>query len=42
MLMFYVTAGIFVFLTAILFGSRAKRYSGGYTPSEGHTGTSHE
>jgi hypothetical protein len=28
--MYAVTAGIFVFLTAILFGSRAKRYSSGF------------
>ncbi|HKU48378.1 MAG TPA: hypothetical protein VJP79_00385 [Nitrososphaera sp.] len=42
MFMFYVTAGMFVFLVAILFGSRAKRYSAGYTPSEGHTATAHE
>jgi hypothetical protein len=37
MFMFAVTAGIFVFLVAVLFGSRAKRYSQGFTPSEGHT-----
>jgi len=36
MFMFSVTAGIFVFFTAICFGSRAKRYSSGYTKSEGH------
>jgi hypothetical protein len=35
--MFSVTAGIFAFLVAILFGSRARRYSQGYTSSEGHT-----
>lgn len=34
--MFAVTAGIFAFLTAIVFASRAKRYSAGWTPSEGH------
>ena len=33
--MFAVTAGIFAFMVAILFGSRARRYSQGYTPSEG-------
>jgi hypothetical protein len=37
MFMFSVTAGIFAFLVAILFGSRARRFSQGYTPSEGHT-----
>jgi hypothetical protein len=37
MFMFAVTAGIFAFMAAVLFGSRAKRYSQGYTPSEGHT-----
>jgi hypothetical protein len=36
MFMFAVTTGIFVFLVGILFGSRAKRYSNGYTSSEGH------
>jgi hypothetical protein len=36
MVMYAVTAGIFAFLVAILFGSRARRYSQGYTPSEGH------
>jgi hypothetical protein len=36
MFMFAVTAGIFVFLAAVLFGSRAKRYSSGYTKAEGH------
>ena len=35
--MFAVTAGVFVFLVAVLFGSRARRYSQGYTPSEGHS-----
>jgi thiosulfate reductase cytochrome b subunit len=30
--MFAVTAGVFVFLVAILFGSRARRYRQGYTP----------
>jgi hypothetical protein len=33
--MYAVTAGIFVFLVAVLFGSRARRYSQGYTPAEG-------
>lgn len=42
MFMYYVTAGIFVFLVAILFGSRAKRYSSGYSSAEGHTSTAHE
>ena len=42
MFMFYVTAGVFVFLVAILFGSRAKRYKAGYSPTEGHTSTAHE
>jgi hypothetical protein len=35
--MYAVTAGIFVFLVAVLFGSRARRYSQGYTSSEGHS-----
>ena len=37
--MFAVTAGVFVFLVAVLFGSRARRYSQGYTqpPPEGHS-----
>ena len=36
--MFAVTAGVFVFLVAVLFGSRARRYSQGYTPpSEGQS-----
>jgi heme/copper-type cytochrome/quinol oxidase subunit 2 len=35
--MFAVTAGVFVFLVAVLFGSRARRYSQGYTPSEAHS-----
>lgn len=35
MFMFTVTAGIFAFLVAILFGARAKRYSSGYSTSEG-------
>jgi hypothetical protein len=30
--MFAVTAGVFVFLVAILFGSRTRRYRQGYTP----------
>ena len=35
-----ITAGIFAFLTAILFASRAKRYSQGYGKenTEGSTG----
>ena len=37
MFMFTVTAGIFAFLTAIVFAARAKRYSAGYTPSGGHS-----
>ena len=37
MFMFAVTTGIFAFLVAVLFGSRARRYSQGYTQSEGHT-----
>ncbi len=40
--MFYVTAGIFAFLVAVVFGARAKRYSAGYTASEGHSTASHE
>jgi hypothetical protein len=39
MLMFAVTAGIFVFLVAVVFGARAKRYSSGYTTSGGHAET---
>jgi hypothetical protein len=39
--MFAVTTGIFVFLTAIVFGARAKRYSAGYTPSGGHAEGGH-
>jgi hypothetical protein len=36
--MFAVTAGVFVFLVAVLFGSRARRYRQGYTPpSEAHS-----
>jgi hypothetical protein len=42
MFMFYVTAGVFAFLVAVLFGARAKRYSAGYTPSEGHKATANE
>lgn len=44
MFMFAATAGTFVFLVAIVFGSRAKRYSSGWTQSEGHASasTSHE
>ncbi|MGH9991990.1 MAG: hypothetical protein ACREBU_22985 [Nitrososphaera sp.] len=40
--MFYTTAGIFAFLVAVVFGARAKRYSAGYTSSEGHSASSHE
>jgi hypothetical protein len=36
MFMFAVTTGIFVFLVAICFGARAKRYSSGFTSSGGH------
>jgi hypothetical protein len=39
MMMFAVTAGIFVFLVAVVFGARAKRYSSGYTKAEGHAET---
>jgi hypothetical protein len=39
MIMFTVTAGIFAFLVAIVFGARAKRYSSGYTSSGGHAET---
>lgn len=39
MFMYYVTGGVFVFLVAILFGARAKRYSSGYTSAEGHPST---
>ena len=35
-MMFAVTTGMFVFLVAIVFGARAKRYSSGYATSEGH------
>ncbi|HEX7033113.1 MAG TPA: hypothetical protein VF172_08950 [Nitrososphaera sp.] len=35
-MMFAVTAGIFVFLAAVVFGSRARRYSMGYSSGEGH------
>ncbi len=38
-MIFGTTAGVFIFLAAILFGSRAKRYSSGYTSSvESHGG----
>ena len=37
MFMFYVTAGIFAFLVAVVFGARGRRYSAGRTPAEGHT-----
>jgi len=40
MFMFAVTTGIFVFLVAVVFGARAKRYSSGYTSSGGHAETS--
>ena len=40
--MYAVTAGIFAFLTAIVFASRAKRYSAGMTSTEGHAGATHE
>jgi hypothetical protein len=36
MFMFAVTAGVFAFLMAIVFGARSKRYSSGYTSSGGH------
>jgi len=39
MFMFAVTAGIFAFLVAIVFGVRAKRYGAGYTSSGGHAET---
>lgn len=42
MFMFYVTAGVFAFLVAILFGSRAKRYGEGYTAAEGHKASTNE
>lgn len=38
MFMFAVTAGIFVFLAAVTFGARAKRYGSGYS-KEGHAET---
>lgn len=37
MFMYYVTAGIFAFLTAVVFGARARRYGKGYSTAEGHT-----
>lgn len=40
MFMFAVTAGIFAFLVAVVFGARAKRYSSGYTSSGGHAESS--
>jgi hypothetical protein len=40
MIMFAVTAGIFAFLVAVVFGARAKRYSSGYKSSGGHAETS--
>jgi hypothetical protein len=36
MFMFTVTAGIFAFLVAIVFGARARRYHSGYSKTEGH------
>jgi hypothetical protein len=39
--MFAVTAGVFVFLVAVLFGSRARRYSQGYTPSPSEAHSEH-
>lgn len=41
MMMFAVTAGIFVFLVAVVFGARAKRYGSGYTKAEGHAESHH-
>jgi hypothetical protein len=35
-MMFAVTTGMFVFLVAIVFGTRARRYSSGYKTAEGH------
>jgi hypothetical protein len=40
MFMFAVTTGIFVFLVAVCFGARAKRYGSGYTSSGGHAESS--
>jgi uncharacterized protein YqgC (DUF456 family) len=38
-MIFGTTIGVFIFLAAILFGSRARRYSGGYTSAvESHGG----
>jgi len=37
MFMFAVTTGIFAFLAAVLFGSRARRYRQEYASAEGHT-----
>jgi hypothetical protein len=36
MFMFAVTAGIFAFMVAVLFVSRARRYSQGYMSPESH------
>jgi len=36
MFMFAVTTGIFAFMVAVLFVSRARRYSQGYMSSESH------
>jgi hypothetical protein len=40
--MYAVTTGIFVFLVAILFGSRAKRYNSGWTPAGGNLSSGQE
>jgi hypothetical protein len=37
MFMFAVTTGIFAFLAAVLFGSRARRYRQEYPSAESHT-----
>jgi hypothetical protein len=38
-MIFGTTIGVFIFLAAILFGSRARRYSSGYTSAvESHGG----
>lgn len=42
MFMYAVTTGIFVFLVAVLFGSRAKRYSSGWTPVGGNVSSGQE
>jgi hypothetical protein len=33
---FGVTAGLFAFLTGVVFAARAKRYGQGYAKTEGH------